>query len=53
MREGRREGGRERKTRNGDEGRRKENGRRGGQTGPVKGSFVPVRLKILEARLLG
>lgn len=28
-------------------GRRKESGRRGGQAGPVKGSFVPARLKIL------
>lgn len=38
-REGRIKGGRERKTRKGDYGRRKENGRQGGQTGNVKGSL--------------
>ncbi len=37
--EGRMKGGRERKTRKGDQGSRKENGRAGGQTGHVKGSL--------------
>ena len=34
-------GGREKKTWKGDDGRRKENGRRGGQTGHVKGFLCP------------